>query len=172
MAAVRVWDPLVRVSHWLLMLCVAVAWLTRHGGGAWHERAGYVALAIVSVRIAWGWMAPSNYARFSNFIHSPRITLRYAQQIATHTESRHLGHNPLGGWMIVALMLTLVLTGLTGWLYTTDRYWGVEWVEDLHRSLANLLWVFVPLHVAGVLFASWRHHENLIAAMIHGRKRS
>jgi cytochrome b len=60
--------------------------------------------------------------------------------------------------------------GVSGWLYTTDRFWGVEWVEQLHRWLANALWTLVGLHVAGVLYASVRHRENLVAAMLHGRK--
>ena len=86
-------------------------------------------------------------------------------------EPRYLGHNPLGGWMIVALLLMVGLVGASGWLYTTDRFWGVAWVEELHEQLSNLLLILVALHVAGVLYASYRHRENLIAAMIHGRKR-
>jgi cytochrome b len=64
-----------------------------------------------------------------------------------------------------------VLVGLTGWLYTTDRYWGVEWVEELHETLSNLLFLFVALHILGVVFTSIRHRDNLPAAMLHGRKR-
>ena len=72
--------------------------------------------------------------------------------------------------MVVALLVMVTLVGASGWLYTTDRYWGVEWVETLHDALANVLFALVGLHVAGVLYASVRHRENLIGAMFHGRK--
>lgn len=61
--------------------------------------------------------------------------------------------------------------GVSGWLYTTDRFWGVEWVETLHSILANLLLILAAVHVLGALYASFRHRENLVAAMVHGRKR-
>lgn len=169
--SIRVWDPLVRVGHWLLAISVIVAWLSRHGWGAWHERIGYASLAIVAIRLLWGWRG-SQHARFSDFIRSPGSTWRYALQTLRGSEGRYLGHNPLGGWMIVALLTLIALVGGSGWLYTTDRYWGVEWVEELHHTLANILLGLIAVHVAGVLFASWRHRENLIGAMFHGRKRA
>ena len=73
--------------------------------------------------------------------------------------------------MIVLLLLNVLLVGLSGWLFTTDRYWGVEWVEELHEGLSNSLAVLVVLHVSGVIYTSWRQRENLVAAMLHGRKR-
>ena len=73
--------------------------------------------------------------------------------------------------MIVALLSMAALVGLSGWLYTTDKYWGVEWVEVMHDTLANALLILVAIHVLGVAYASYRHRENLIAAMLHGRKR-
>ena len=78
----------------------------------------------------------------------------------------------LGGWMIVFLIATIALTGFTGWLYTTDKYWGVKWVGELHEGLASTLLALIALHIAGVVFASRRHHENLAAAMLHGNKRA
>ena len=170
-ATVRVWDPLVRLGHWLLAASVISAWLTREGWGAWHERIGYVSLGIVAVRLVWGWCG-SRHARFADFIHGPRGTWSYAQQMLRGDEPRHVGHNPLGAWMIVALLTLTALVGGTGWLYTTDRYWGVEWVEELHHTLANVLMSLAILHVGGVIYSSWRHRENLVAAMLHGRKRT
>jgi cytochrome b len=164
-----VWDRLVRLIHWTLIVAIVVAWLTRHGGGRWHEVAGYLAVTLVVVRIAWGWLG-SRYARFSQFVRSPTATLRYAQAVAQHREPRYLGHNPLGAWMIVALIVTIIAVCFTGWLYTTDTYWGVEWVERWHDFLADALLVLVSLHVAGVIFSSTRHRENLVAAMFTGRK--
>ena len=74
--------------------------------------------------------------------------------------------------MIAALLITLLGIGGTGWLYTTDRFWGVGWVEELHEKLTYVLFGLAALHISGVLFSSLRHRENLVAAMIHGRKRA
>lgn len=166
---VTVWDPLVRLSHWLLVAAIVLAWFTRHGGWVWHEAIGYASLAIVGVRLIWG-VVGQTQACFATFIQGPRATLAYASQFSRGKEPRYLGHNPLGGWMIVALIAGVILVGASGWLYTTDRYWGVEWVETLHRQLTHLLFILVALHIAGVIYASFRHGENLVASMFHGRK--
>lgn len=146
-------------------------WLTRHGFGFTHELIGYIALVIVLLRLAWGF-GPSRYARFSQFLRSPAQTARYAGSVVRGVQPRYLGHNPLGGWMTVLLLATTTAVCVSGWLYTTDRYWGVEWVEDLHDGLTNLLLSLVLLHVLGVLWTSIHDRENLVAAMLHGRKRA
>ena len=169
-AAVKVWDPLVRICHWTLLTAVALSWATQEGWGAWHEWLGYATLAVVAVRLPWGFLGTAA-ARFANFVRPPGETLSYAKRVLAGGEERHLGHNPLGGWMIVLLLANVLLVGFSGWLFTTDRYWGVEWVEDLHEGISNCLAVLVALHVAGVIFTSWRQRENLVAAMLHGRKR-
>lgn len=166
---IRVWDPLVRVLHWSLVLTVAAAWLTRHSPGRWHEWLGYATLAIVAARTAWGFLG-SGHARFADFVRSFPATTGYARDVIARREARHLGHNPLGGWMVLALLVMVALVGFTGWLYTTDRFWGVPWVEELHETLSDALFAFVALHIAGVVFTSVRHRENLVAAMLHGRK--
>jgi cytochrome b len=165
-----VWDLPIRVGHWTLAAGVAAAWLTKTGAGRWHEWVGYATLALVALRIAWGFAGP-RYARFGQFVRSPAATLAYAARVLGHGAPRYLGHNPLGGWMIVTLLAAVAATGVTGWLYTTDRFWGVEWMENLHEACAILVLVLVTLHVTGVIVASLRHRENLVAAMIHGRKR-
>jgi len=168
---IKVWDPFLRLAHWTLVASVAAAWLTRHDGGRWHEWLGYAAFAVVLARIAWGWIGP-RYARFGQFVRSPSTVLRYARQALAHAEPRYVGHNPLGACMIAALMITIVLVSVTGWLFTTDAYWGVEWVEELHDGLSNLLLALVGLHLAGIAFSSMRHRENLVGAMLHGYKRA
>jgi cytochrome b len=168
---IKVWDPFLRAAHWTLFASVAAAWLTRHDGGRWHEWLGYAALAVVLARIAWGWVGP-HHARFGQFVRSPGTILRHARQLLAHAEPRYVGHNPLGACMIAALMLTVVLVSVTGWLFTTDAYWGVEWVEELHEGLSNLLLALVGLHVAGIAYSSLRHRENLVGAMLHGTKRA
>jgi len=169
-STVAVWDGLVRVAHWSLVAAIAAAWLSRKAG-AIHEWTGYAALGIVAARLAWGLLG-SRYARFSQFVRAPAATLAYARQVAERREPRYLGHNPLGACMIVALIATVALVAGTGWLYTTDAYWGVKWVEELHEGLSNLLLALIALHVAGVAFSSMRHRENLVAAMFTGRKRA
>lgn len=173
---VKVWDPLVRASHWLLVVCVALTWVSGEGGKAWHEVSGYLACAIISVRIIWGFVGPryarnARYARFAEFVRTPSVTFAYGLRVLAGNEPRYLGHNPLGGWMIVLLLTCIALTGFTGWLYTTDRFWGVEWVGELHEGLAIALLCLIATHIAGVVLASKRHGENLAAAMLHGRKR-
>jgi cytochrome b len=167
---VKVWDFLSRATHWLLVAGVAAAWFTRAGWGKWHEWIGYATLALVALRVAWGWLGP-RYARFSQFVRPPTATLSYAKHALAGNEPRHVGHNPLGGWMIVALLAVTALAGLSGWLYTTDAYWGDERVENLHEVLSIALLGLAALHIAGVVVASVRHRENLVASMVHGRKR-
>jgi cytochrome b len=168
---VPVWDRLVRVTHWGLAASILVAWITRTGSPVIHDWSGYAALAFALLRIAWGFSG-QDHARFASFVRAPRPTLTYAWLLLRGREPHHLGHNPLGGWMIVALLALALGASLSGWLYTTDAYWGVEWVERLHHVLADLLMVCVLLHLAGVVFTSLRQRENLVAAMLHGHKRA
>lgn len=166
----RVWDPLVRIGHWLLALSIALAWFTKEGGGIWHEWIGYVSIALVALRVVWGGVG-SRYARFTQFVRSPAATWRYARQLWQGRKIRYIGHNPLGGWMILVLLVNTALAGLSGWLYTTNAYWGEKWLEDLHEAFAISLLVFVALHVAGVIATSVFQRENLVAAMLNGYKR-
>jgi cytochrome b len=167
---VRVWDPLVRVGHWTLVLCVAVAWLTHEGPAVLHDNAGYMALAVVLVRTVWGFLGP-RHARFADFLRGPAATLAYLRGFLAGRAPRFLGHNPLGGWMILALLTTVAVTGVTGWLLTTETFWGSETVDTAHGLTADLLLVLVVLHVGGVILVSRRHGENLVLAMLTGRKR-
>ncbi len=167
---IPIWDPAVRVLHWSLVLTVAAAWLTRHSPGRWHEWLGYATLAIVVARVVWGFIG-SSHARFGDFVRSAPFAAAYARAVCSRRERRYIGHNPLGGWMVVALLALVALVDASGWLYTTNRYWGVEWVEELHSTLSDILFLFVALHILGVVYTSVRHRENLPAAMLHGRKR-
>ena len=168
--AVRVWDLPVRLLHIVLAASVAGAWLTGEETLRWHEAAGWAGLAAVAARLAWG-ARGSGHARFRSFVRGPRATAHYAAQVLRGTAPRYRGHNPLGGWMAVALLATVAATGITGWLYTTDTFWGMAWLDWLHRALAWAVLALVGLHVAGVVFTGWHQRENLVAAMLHGRKR-
>ena len=166
---VRVWSLPVRLVHWSIAIAVGLAWITDHGPPWLHDTAGYAVLGLVFLRLVSGLFGPQRH-RFVQFLASPRATLAYAGKIVAGGEPRFLGHNPLGGWMIVVLLATAAGAGITGWLYTTDRFWGVQWVAILHSSLADILLLLVALHVAGVAFTSFRQGENLVSAMVHGRK--
>lgn len=168
---IGVWDRAVRVLHWALVGSVALAALGTVAVFGAHRPAGYVALAVVALRVLWGGVGPRD-ARFGRFVRAPRAVLRYALAVVQHREPRYLGHNPLGGWMVVALLGCIAGLALTGWLYTTDALWGDERVERMHRALAWTLLGLVGAHLAGVLFTSIRQRENLVAAMLDGRKRA
>ena len=168
---VRIWDPLVRVFHWSLVASFAIAWISAEEWNDLHQWAGYAAGALIGFRLLWG-LVGTRYARFAQFVRAPGTVIAYLKDILTGRERRYLGHNPAGGMMIVALMLCMAALCVTGWLYTTDAFWGEEWVEETHELLANLLLALVGLHVAGVLVAGFRHRENLVRAMVTGRKRA
>lgn len=170
-ASVRVWDPLVRLFHWSLAASFLVAWLSADEWDDLHIWAGYAAAGLVAFRLLWGLAGP-RYARFRQFIRRPAEIFGFLAAMLRGREARYIGHNPAGGAMIVALLLVMAGTALTGWMYTTDAYWGVEWVEESHELLANLLLILVLLHIGGVLFASLRHRENLVRSMLTGRKRA
>jgi cytochrome b len=167
--SIQVWDPFVRVFHWSLVILFALAWLTEHRQ-ALHQPIGYAILGLVALRIAWGFVG-SRHARFADFVRPPQTTLAYLRGLLTGSAPRVLGHNPLAGVMILALFATLLATGASGWLMTTGSFRSAEWLEELHEALAWLTLALVGLHVLAVLVMSAVHGENLVRAMITGRKR-
>ena len=167
---VRVWDIFVRVFHWSLVTSFVVAWFTSHSSETIHHLAGYAAGALVLLRLVWG-LVGTHYARFAQFTRAPHTVLSYLRAIATGREARYLGHNPAGGAMVLVLMAAMLATALTGWLMTTDAFWGVEWVTRTHDLVAHGLLALVLVHIGGVMLASLRHRENLVFAMLTGRKR-
>ena len=169
-ATVRVWDRAVRWMHWSLATAIAVAWFSGEEELRRHEWAGHAALLVAVLRTVWG-VIGTPHARFASFVGAPRAVWAYTVTVVRGTEARHLGHNPLGGWMIVALLATVAGASVTGWLYTLDAFWGMAWLEWTHRALAWSLVGLIVLHVGGVIFSSLRHRENLVAAMFTGRKR-
>jgi cytochrome b len=167
---VRVWDRVVRSFHWALVLSFALAWFTSHSSEDIHHWAGYAAAALVMMRLLWGFLGTS-YARFSQFVRDPATVLHYLSTMLSGREARYIGHNPAGGAMVIVLIGAMGSTALTGWLMTTDSYFGNPLVEEAHSLAAHGLLLLVFLHVSGVVLASFRHRENLVRAMITGRKR-
>ena len=141
---VRVWDWGVRLFHWGLVLSFATAWLTSHSSEDIHHLAGYAAAALVALRLLWG-IIGTHYARFSQFTRSPRTVVGYLGAIASGREARYIGHNPAGGAMVIALMATMSVTAFTGWMTTTDQFWGVEWVTRAHELSAKFILLLVDI---------------------------
>lgn len=169
-ASIKVWDPFVRVFHWSLAGLFLLAYATGDEIENVHIAAGYAIAGLLGLRILWGFVGPRN-ARFSDFVRSPRAVLAYIRDMALLRAPRYLGHNPAGGTMVVALIVTLIVTCTTGYMMTTGTFWGAKWVEEMHEAFANLTVGLVVVHVLGVLVASFEHSENLVKAMITGRKR-
>ncbi len=167
---VRVWDPLVRVFHWSLVLLFATAWLTGDEVEWLHIYVGYGIAGLLAVRIVWG-IVGTRHARFSDFVYRPSEVATYLADSVRLRAARYLGHNPAGGAMVTALLGVLAATAGTGILMTSDAFHDAHWVEEVHEALANLALILVGLHVAGVILASFEHGENLMKAMITGRKR-
>jgi cytochrome b len=194
---VRVWDPVVRVFHWGLVVAFVIVWLSADELQPLHEISGYVIAALIAVRVLWGFIG-TRYARFTQFLRGPSTTARYLSDTVNGREARYIGHNPAGAVMIVAILITLSGTAFTGWLMAEpdrqaflpdllqitstayadeDEYGeygeeGEEVLEELHETLANLMLLLIALHVGGVVLASFRHRENLARAMVTGRKRA
>lgn len=166
---VPVWDRFTRGFHWAVAGLVGLAFLDAH----WHRLhvlGGVAVLVLVLARVGWGVAGASPHARFAAFMHRPRRVLAYLKAVGRGRAHRTLGHNPAGGAMILALIGTLLVITVSGLLLETNAYYGVGWVIVLHKLATDLLLVLIGGHVAGVALASWQHRENLVRAMVSGRK--
>jgi cytochrome b len=167
---VRVWDPLVRVVHWSVVAAFVVAYFSHGGYLVAHRFAGYAITALVVVRIVWG-LVGSPHARFTDFVPGPRKLGTYLGLLVRGREPRHIGHNPAGGAMIVVLLVLLAAVCVTGIVLDTPRFRDDGDFKEVHDLLTDATLFCIVLHLIGVAFMSWRHRENLVAAMISGRKR-
>lgn len=163
---VRVWDPFVRLFHWSLVLAYALAWFSGEDLAVLHERTGYFILALIGLRLVWGLLG-TRYARFSDFLYRPARVLDYLRSLRAGRPEHFVGHNPAGGWMVVALLLGLLATGVSGLMLdgSEEGLW-----KEFHEALANLTLLLVVVHVSGVVAASLLHRENLVRAMVTGVK--
>lgn len=166
-----VWSLGTRLLHWTLALSMIASFITHEGGGRIHEWTGYLALAAASGRVALGLFATGRW-RFDSFVRGAGSTFAYARAVWHRREPHFLGHNPLGGWMVLALLTAALLAGASGAAFVTDRFWGDSQVLLLHAVAGWSLLALLPLHLAGVLFTSVRQRENLVRAMLDGRKRA
>lgn len=167
---VKVWDPAVRIFHWSLVAAFAVAYFIVDSNRTIHEWAGYTALGLVAFRLIWG-VVGSPHARFSDFVPGPRRLIDYVRRAVKSQEPRYLGHNPAAAIMILFLLTAVGVIGVSGWLLTTDWGWGSKTIEGVHEISVNVTLVAIALHVAGAIYESLHHRENLIRAMFTGYKR-
>lgn len=166
---ILVWDVPVRVFHWLMVLCFAGAYITAESE-RWrlvHVTLGYTLGGLVAFRILWG-LVGTRYARFSNFVRGPAAVLHYGRAMLSAHPEHYLGHNPAGAVAIVLMICASLAMVATGW--ATYNEMGGEWVSELHEGAANLMLALVGVHIAGVVLASWMHSENLVRAMVNGKK--
>ncbi|MCC1497391.1 cytochrome b/b6 domain-containing protein [Alcanivorax sp. 1008] len=180
---VRIWDPFVRIFHWLLVGAFVVAYVSEDDYLDIHTIAGYTVLTLLMLRLIWGFVG-TRHARFSDFVRPPSEALDYVKESLLGRAKRYLGHNPAGGLMIVAILVSLLVTTFSGIVVLGAEegagplagvMGGVshsvgEAMEEVHEFFANFTLGLVFVHLAGVLFESLLHRENLVRAMITGDK--
>lgn len=178
-----IWDIFIRVYHWLLVASIGFAWWTIEQGGdwmEWHMVSGILVLSLVLFRVIWGFVG-GGYARFKQFLCSPLATLRYTHDLMRNKEAHYVGHNPMGGWAVIALLLFCAIQALTG-LFTTDDIWFegplfhlidsslASDITRFHKLFFNILLGMIVLHIAAILFHQIVRKEKLIQAMFSGKK--
>jgi cytochrome b len=167
---VEVWDIPLRLWHWALAICVLAAWFTPTVYDRTHRIVGYAVLGLLAFRLVWGVLG-SRYSRFRMVGVRLRAAPRYLLNLRRGITGRYIGLNPAGTVMLVALLVSLAVSTITGAMSVTVTFFGVWWVEDTHAWSSDAVIVLVLLHVAGVLLMGVLQRENLIRAMITGRKR-
>ncbi len=179
---VRVWDLPTRVFHWTLLVLFAIAWVSAEADGAFfniHLISGIGVLAMVVFRLIWG-IIGSRHALFMDFVKGWAAVRNYGKNMLTLNPPYHVGHNPIGGWMIIALLMTLALTAIAGLFVSDDGFVGPlsgavspavsHAMEDFHEGAAEFLGFLVVVHVAGVAVHGLVTGENLPRAMWNGNK--
>lgn len=174
---VQVWDPWLRLCHWGIAFCILVGWgmqLLSHIDPILKEDLNLCLslslLGFALFRIIWGFIGPT-HARFGDFIRSPSSAIGYLFLAVKGQAPRYIGHNPAGGLMALALTATIIGLASSGLMLTFDEFWG-GWAESLHIACAEILTLFILLHLAGAIFSSFVQRENLIWAMLTGRKKA
>lgn len=167
---VAVWDLPLRLWHWALAASILAAWFTPTVYDRLHRILGYTVLALLAFRLVWG-VWGSRYSRFRMVGVRLRAAPRYLLNLRRGITGRYIGLNPAGTLMLVALLLSIAVSAITGAMSVTVTFFGVWWVEDTHHYSSDAVMVLVVLHVLGVVLMGLLQRENLIRAMFTGRKR-
>lgn len=191
---IPVWDIATRVFHWTLAVAFFIAYLTEDDLELLHTYAGYTIIGLLVFRLVWGLVGP-RYARFGNIVYRPAEIRAYLAGLLSGHPRRYIGHNPAGGLMVIALLCSLSMTCYTGLEAYADEGKGPlasnslhivapahadgngdherdgdEFWEEVHEVFASLTLTLVVIHIVAVLLMSLVHKENLVRAMISGRK--
>ena len=166
---ILVWDVPTRVFHWLLVLCFAGAWLTSESERLQmiHYAFGYSAVALVLFRLVWGFVG-TKYARFTQFLRGPNEMAGHIKSVLSSHQHSSPGHNPVGGIVMVGLMLIILLIGLTGY-WSVKEFLG-DFMSEAHEAIASIALGLAILHIAAAVIMSLLQKENLIRAMVNGKK--
>ena len=167
---ILVWELPTRIFHWTLALSFAGAFLTAESE-RWrdiHVLFGYTVLGLIAFRLVWGF-AGTRYVRFDILVRSSTHVVRYLAQLVRGHVWHPAGHNPANAVAIMLLVLLGIASGVSGWAVYEEI--GGDWLEELHEFISNAMLAVVFVHIAGVLIISYLQGENLIVAMITGRKR-
>ena len=202
---IRVWDLLVRIFHWCLVLAFLISYLTAEEESELHIYAGYTVLGLIIFRLLWG-IIGTKHSRFKDFLYSPKEVTLYLKELITKKPKYYVGHNPAGGWMIIALLVSLFVVTISGLkVYAIEEGFGPlartteipiiintyagrdeddekeeynqyseqeeEFWEEIHEASTNFTLFLIFFHIAGIIVASKLHNENLIKAMITGKKK-
>jgi cytochrome b len=167
--AVKVWDVPVRVFHWSLVACVLLDFFVLDDGDAAHRWTGYAAAGLVAWRVLWGFIG-SEHSRFADFLPTPARLREHWHAIRRGLPAASVGHNPLGALMMLALMGCVALLGISGWLMTTDAFWGEDWLEDVHEAIAQTLILLAGVHALSAIVMGRLERTRLVKAMVTGVK--
>jgi cytochrome b len=178
---VRAWDPLVRVFHWSLVFFFLLAFVTEDDWLDLHMQAGYAVSFLIGFRLLWG-VIGTRQARFLTFVKPPRVVLAHLKNMLAFRSPHYLGHNPVAAVMVIGLLLSVSLACFTGLVTSAGEgqgplagtlfsAWRGEWLEEIHEFFANLTLLLIIVHVFGVVFSSLLEGENLVKAMVTGRKK-
>lgn len=166
---ILVWDVPTRAFHWLLVISFAGAWLTSESERLQmiHYAFGYSACALVLFRLVWGFVG-TRYARFTQFIKGPKQIFSHFKDALGGNQHATVGHNPAGGLVMVALMLIILLIGLSGYL-SVKEFLG-DFMSGAHEAIASIALALVIVHIAAAIIMSLLQRENLVRAMVTGKK--
>lgn len=173
---VKVWDILVRFTHWTVAAGIIANLLFTEDGSDLHVYVGYTVVGLVVLRLLWGSVG-TRYARFTNFFPTPtRLKAHLSNLSVRCVDEQHLGHNPLAAIMMLSLWAVIIGLGITGYLMESHIFSHIQllsnkdMLEEIHELLANSLYLLVPLHIFAAIAMSYWQRQNLIKAMITGEK--
>lgn len=167
----KLWDPLIRIFHWSIAAIFVANYFFNEAGDDWHQWLGYVAVAWLLVRFFWGFFG-KGAARWADFFPTRTNLTQHLTALVKGESYHRRGHSPLGGLVMILMMLCILSLGITGFMMSEiDYFWGEDWVINLHSWVANTLLTLVLIHIFAALFESYRLKENLPLSMITGKRR-